>query len=194
MSATKPLPGPAPEHVWWVADPSLMAGSWVLQSPCLVLRLRCPLALSVGGEAWPSGVRGPPARPAAARVPHPWLWQRVARPHAWPPSRPAARARSAIVASASRPGPLVSPRVGQSGAERLAGVGGPSPYARRPGRARHPVACVLPTGRTTSRPARGGGGVRWPPPLRGGIPDGTGAKERLKFLYAHEARRAEAAL
>src|SRR4029453_12499397 len=62
---------PLPDRAWGVADPSLIAGSWVLHSPCLVLRLRCPLSLSVGGEAWPSYVSVPPRRPAAPGVLHP---------------------------------------------------------------------------------------------------------------------------
>jgi hypothetical protein len=82
-----------------------MAGSWVPHSPCLVLRLRCPLSLSAGGEAWPSCVSVPPARPAAARVPPPVPWKRVERPHAMQPSLAAARSRYSIVASASRPPP-----------------------------------------------------------------------------------------
>ena len=41
-----------------------------------------PRTRRVGGEAWPSCVRVSPARPAVARVPHPFPWQRPARPHA----------------------------------------------------------------------------------------------------------------
>ena len=48
----------------------------------LLLRLTSPRTRRVGGEAWPSGVRVSPARPAGARVPHPFPWQRLARPHA----------------------------------------------------------------------------------------------------------------
>ena len=47
----------------------------------LILRLRSPLARPVGGEGRPSCVMPvPPARPAAARMPHPSPWQRPARP------------------------------------------------------------------------------------------------------------------
>ncbi len=51
-----------------------------------------------------------------------------------------------------------------------------TPRQARPGSASHPAACLLLHGRTASRPVRGGGGVRWPPPPRGCIPDGTVAK------------------
>jgi len=159
-----------------------------------------PLSLSVGGEAWPSCVSGPPARPAATRVPHPWPWKRVERPHALQPSLAAARSRYAIVASASRPppAPLCVPEgclsliVGRLLAARSATVltvPSSRPACARaaqsgwPGAAaRHPTpACP---GAPASRPARGWGGVRWPPQPSGCMPDGTVAKERLKFLYA----------
>ena len=56
----------------------------------LLLRLTSPRTRRVGGEAWPSGVRVSPARPAGARVPHPFPWQRLARPHACAPVSAAA--------------------------------------------------------------------------------------------------------
>jgi hypothetical protein len=43
-------------------------------------------------------------------------------------------------------------------------------------RVSRPAICVLPAVRPASRPARGWGGVRWPPQPRGDIPDGTVAQ------------------
>jgi hypothetical protein len=59
MSARKSSPGPPPARAWGIADPALLAGVWVPQSPCLLLGLQCSLSRSVGGEAWPSCVRVP---------------------------------------------------------------------------------------------------------------------------------------
>src|SRR4029453_6299801 len=69
MSARKPSPGPPPDRAWGIADPALLAGVWVPQSPCLLLGLQCSLSRSVGGEAWPSCVRVPlrPVRPIPCR-------------------------------------------------------------------------------------------------------------------------------
>jgi hypothetical protein len=50
----------------------------------LLRRLRSPLARPVCGEGGPSCVMPvPPARPAAARLPHSSPWQRPARPLLW---------------------------------------------------------------------------------------------------------------
>jgi hypothetical protein len=81
-----------------------------------------------------------------------------------------------VSACASTGTSILSPSVGQSGAEWLAGVCGPSPHTSMPGSARRPAAGLLPAGRTASRRAQGGGGVQWPPPPCGCIPDGTVAK------------------
>jgi hypothetical protein len=56
----------------------------------LLLRLTSPRTRRVGWEAWPSGVRVSPARPAGARVPYPFPWQRLARLHACAPVSAAA--------------------------------------------------------------------------------------------------------
>ena len=67
-----------------------------------------------------------------------------------PHSRPASR----CPLGDSSHGPIVSPSVGQSGSERLAGVCCPSPHASMPGSARHPAACCC---RQGARPAAGRG-------------------------------------
>src|SRR2546428_2462297 len=63
VSVRKPLPGPRPDRAWWVAEcrgsvPD-RSDAWVRHSRRLVLRLRCPFARPVGGEAWPSCVSAP---------------------------------------------------------------------------------------------------------------------------------------
>jgi hypothetical protein len=59
---------------------------------------------------------------------------------------------------------------------RAAGVCGPSPPAPGVPGSTSPAACVRPAGRTASHPARGWGGVRWPPQPSGCMPDGTVAQ------------------
>ena len=113
------------------------------------------------------------------------------------PSRRAAACARRLYQSHSRPasrcplddsfhGPIVSPSVGQSGSERLAGVRCPSPHASMPGSARHPAAGLLPAGCTASRLAAGAlarwGGVRWYTRPKWCIPDDAMAKYRLNFL------------
>ncbi len=142
VSVRKPLPGPRPDRAWWVAEcrgsvPD-RSDAWVRHSRRLVLRLRCPLARPVGGEAWPSCVSAPQRVPLlpwcstprlgsvlhAHKLLHQFLTARQC-----PPSSPKP-ASSAPSPSSPKPGSPSS-------------AGCPAP-ATRPGRARRrgPAACL----------------------------------------------------
>ena len=129
VSVRKPLPGPRPDRAWWVAECRRSvpdrSDAWVRHSRRLVLRLRCPFARPVGGEAWPSCVSAPQRVPLLpwCRTPH--LGSVL---HAHKLLHQFLAARQCPPSSPSR-------------------AGCPSP-ATCPGRAlrRGPVACRLPTG------------------------------------------------
>jgi hypothetical protein len=124
-----------------------------------------PRPRHVGGEAWPSGVRVSPARPAAARGPHPLPGPRPTRSPAfargsrydharWPIVRPRLRFHRL---SPSPPPPRVPERLKQSSQrlpQSLTLASHPSALSPLSIEAPPRVQCTRPAPATRRRPAR----------------------------------------